>query len=92
MEYLIRRGMPQRTAHDVVGKLVRKALDRGVRLSDLTLEEFQAEDPSLDASIYDVLGVKHAVDSFVSYGSSGPAQVARQLADWKQKLARAAKR
>ena len=30
MEYLIRRGMPQRTAHGVVGKLVRKALDRGV--------------------------------------------------------------
>ena len=32
MEYLIRRGIPQRTAHDLVGRLVRKALDRGVRL------------------------------------------------------------
>ena len=47
MEYLIRRGMPQRTAHGVVGKLVRKALDRGVRLADLPLEEFQAADPEL---------------------------------------------
>jgi argininosuccinate lyase len=91
MESLIRRGMPQRTAHGVVGKLVRKAIDRGVGLSDLPLEEFQAADPSLDASVYDVLGVKHAVDSFVSYGSTAPAQVARQLLDWKQKLAGAAR-
>ena len=34
MEYLIRRGIPQRTAHGLVGQLVRKALDRGVRLAD----------------------------------------------------------
>ena len=41
MEYLIRRGIAQRTAHGMVGKLVRKALDRGVRLADLSLDEFQ---------------------------------------------------
>ncbi len=35
MEYLIRRGVPQRTAHGLVGRLVRKAMDRGVRLADL---------------------------------------------------------
>ncbi len=40
MEHLIRRGVPQRTAHGLVGRLVRKALDRGVRLSDLSLDEF----------------------------------------------------
>ena len=61
MEYLIRRGMPQRTAHGVVGGLVRKALDSGVRLSDLSVEEFKAADPSLDTSVYNVLGVEHAV-------------------------------
>ncbi len=41
MEYLIRRGVPQRTAHGLVGRLVRKALDRGVRLADLPLADFQ---------------------------------------------------
>jgi len=87
MEWLIRGGMAQRTAHGVVGKLVRKALDRGVRLSDLELSEFQAADPSLDASVYDVLGVEPAVRAFRSYGSTAPAQVAEQLLNWKQKLA-----
>jgi argininosuccinate lyase len=87
MEYLIGRGMAQRTAHGVVGKLVRLALDRGVRLLDLPLEVFTAADPGLDAGVYDVLGVEHAVQALVSYGSSAPAQVAEQLLNWKQKLA-----
>ena len=45
MEHLIRRGVPQRTAHGLVGRLVRKALDRGVRLADLSLEEFREAHP-----------------------------------------------
>lgn len=86
MEHLIRRGMPQRTAHGVVGRLVRLALDRGVRLSDLSLADFQAAEPSLDAGVYDVLGVENAIAAFVSYGSTAPAEVAEQIRVWKQKL------
>ena len=86
MEYLIMLGIPQRTAHGLVGRLVRKALDRGCRLSDLPLEEFQAEHPSLDRRVYDVLGVEQAVHAFVSLGSTAPEQVAQQTARWKQKL------
>jgi argininosuccinate lyase len=86
MEYLIRRGMPQRTAHGVVGRLVRVALDRGIRLADLALSEFQEADASLDAGVYEVLGVDNAIRSFVSYGSTAPAQVADQVLAWKLKL------
>jgi argininosuccinate lyase len=87
MEYLIGRGMPQRTAHTAVGKLVRKALDGGVRLADLPLEDFTAVDEGLDRRVFDVLGAERAVQAFVSYGSSGPAQVAEQITKWKRKLA-----
>ncbi len=87
MEALVRRGMAQRTAHETVGKLVRKALDRGVRLCDLTQQEFAAVDASLDESVREVLGVEQALAAFVSYGSTAPAEVARQLQTWKQKLA-----
>ena len=86
MEYLIRRGVPQRTAHGLVGRLVRKALDRGVRLSDLSLEEFREARPDLDASVYDVLGPEKAVAAMVSVGSTGPAQVAEQVRHWKEFL------
>ena len=87
MEYLIQRGIPQRTAHGLVGRLVRKALDRGVRLSDLSLEEFREAHPDLDASVYNVLGPEKAVAAMVSYGSTGPAQVREQVRRWKELLA-----
>ena len=86
MEYLIRRGMPQRIAHHLVGELVGKALAKGCRLSDLSAEEFQASHPDLDASVYDILGVEQAISAFVSYGSTAPSEVARQLHYWKAKL------
>ena len=86
MEYLIRRDVPQRTAHGLVGKLVRKAMDRGVRLSDLPLEDFTEAHAELDASVYDVLGVEKAVAAMTSYGSTGPEQVQRQIERWKVEL------
>ncbi len=86
MEYMISRGVPQRSAHGLVGQLVRLALDRGVSLAELSLEEFQAIDARLDKGVYEVLGAKQAVSAFVSYGSTSPKQVATQLAAWKTRL------
>jgi len=87
MEHLIRRGVPQRTAHGLVGRLVRKALDRDVRLKDLSLEEFRQAHPDLDESVYEVLGPDKAVAAMMSYGSTGPAQVQEQVRRWKELLA-----
>jgi argininosuccinate lyase len=78
--------MPQRTAHHLVGELVGKALAKGCRLADLSLEELQASHPDLDAGIYDILGVEKAVSAFTSYGSTAPREVERQLHYWKAKL------
>ena len=86
MEHLIGRGIPQRTAHGLVGRLVRKALDSGVRLADLPLQDFRQADAKLDESIYQVLGVDHAVAAMTSYGSTGPEQVKQQIARWKALL------
>ena len=86
MEHLIGRGVPQRTAHEIVGKLTRRAIDRGVRLSDLPLADFQEAHPALDSAVFGALGAERAVAAFVSYGSTAPAQVAKQVADWKARL------
>jgi argininosuccinate lyase len=86
MEWLIARGTPQRTAHHLVGALVGTAMERGVRLSDLSLADFQAVHPELDASIYQVLGVERAIEAFQSYGSTAPAEVDKQIARWQERL------
>jgi argininosuccinate lyase len=86
MEELIRRSMPQRHAHEIVGKLVRKAMDKGVRLVDLTADELKNVDAALDESVREALGVENAVPRFVSYGSTAPAEVAKQVQVWQEKL------
>ena len=86
MEELIRRGIPQRSAHEIVGKLVRKAMDKKVRLADLSAEEFKQVDAALDESVRQALGVENAVARFVSYGSTAPAEVAKQVQAWQERL------
>jgi len=87
MEFLIKQGVPQRTGHEIVGKLVRTALERGCRLADLSVDEFAAAHAALDARVFDVLGASNAVAAFVSYGSTAPTEVAKQVEYWKTKLA-----
>ncbi|HEY2826284.1 MAG TPA: argininosuccinate lyase [Pirellulales bacterium] len=86
MEELIQRGVPQRSAHEMVGKLVRLAMDKGVRLIDLTADELKQVDPKLDESVRKALGVENAVARFVSYGSTAPKEVEKQIQAWQAKL------
>jgi argininosuccinate lyase len=87
MEWLIQRGIAQRTAHHLVGQLVGKAMERGCRLADLKLDDFRSAEASIDESIYNVLGVERAINGFRSYGSTAPAEVRKQIDRWKKKLA-----
>ena len=86
MEYLIGLGVPQRSAHGIIGQLVAAAMKQGVPLSKLSLEEFQAAHALLDDKVYDLLGVERAVAAFSSYGSTAPEQVAQQVAAWRKQL------
>ena len=86
MEHLIKQGIPQRTAHHLVGSLVGTAKSQEKRLADLTDDEIQAAHPSLDGTIREVLGVAKAVQAYQSYGSSSPTQVRLQIARWREQL------
>lgn len=86
MEYLIKKGMPQRKAHHLIGELVRKAAEKPATLAELSLEEIQSCEPTLDDSVYDILGVKNAVNAFQSVGSTSPDRVSEQISAWKQRL------
>ena len=80
MEHLIMQGVPQRTAHEIIGRLVATAMKRGVPLAELPLEEFQAAHAvARQDACYEVLGVDRAVEAFTSYGSTNPEQVEHQL-------------
>jgi argininosuccinate lyase len=76
-----------RTAHEAVGGLVKECESRGCRLVDLPRERFEAVLPGKGGAVAGVLGVPNAVNAFQSYGSTAPAQVEQQLAEWKKRVA-----
>ncbi len=87
MEYLIRQGIPQRTAHEVVGHLVGLCEQLGCRcLADLPDAELSRAHPGLGPGVKNVLGVANAVGAFRSYGSTAPGEVEKQLRSWKERL------
>ncbi|MEX2308156.1 MAG: argininosuccinate lyase [Pirellulales bacterium] len=87
MEHLTMEGVPQRTAHEIVGRLVAIAMKHGVPLAGLTLDDFQSAHPSLNKTVYQLLGAGQAVEAFTSYGSTNPEQVEHQFALWRERLA-----
>lgn len=87
MEYLIKRGVPMRTGHEVVGGLVATAESKSCRLNELSLDEMREAHALIDNSVYDVLGTKNANGVLISYGSGGCGEVHKQLAMWTARLA-----
>ena len=61
-------------------------MDRGLPLSGLTADDFKQVDPSLDESLKTVLGTENAITRFVSYGSTAPKEVQKQIQVWQLRL------
>jgi argininosuccinate lyase len=78
-DLLVRRGMPFREAHGVVGGLVRLALERDVALSELDREDLARFTDLLDDEYYEVLGEGSWLDSKLSRGGTSAESVSRQL-------------
>ncbi len=90
-EHLVARGMPFRSAHEAVGKLVREAEARGCALADLPLETLRSADPGLDEDVRALLTPTAIVDAYRSAGSSARQQVGRALRRWARRLERGRK-
>jgi argininosuccinate lyase len=87
-DLLVRRGMPFREAHGVVGALVRKCVAEGRSLSDLSPAELAEQSEILDDEYYEVLGQSSWLESKVSEGGTSSASLARQIALAAATLAR----
>ena len=86
-DLLVRRGIPFREAHGVVGSLVRIAVESGRSLSELSREEIAAESEHLDAEFYDVLAGDRWLESKLSAGGTATARVTQQIAAAREAIA-----
>jgi argininosuccinate lyase len=78
-EWLVRQGVPFRSAHEAAGAAVRVAESRGIGLEELSDEELSAIHPELRADVREVLAVDGSIASRNTRGGTAPIQVAKQL-------------
>jgi argininosuccinate lyase len=86
MEYLIKQGVPMRTGHEVVGKLVRLCESKKCKLADLPLAELQQACDKIQTDVTNYLGVNNVVSRLSSFGSGGRTAVAERVAVWQERL------
>jgi argininosuccinate lyase len=86
-DLLVRKGVPFREAHGIVGGLVRDAVEGGGKLSDLTTEQLRARSEHLDDSFYEVLERGSWLESKRIAGGTGSVPLAAQLGEAREALA-----
>jgi len=87
-DYLVRKGLPFREAHEVAGRTVRYAMTHGKELGELSLEEFRQASPLIDKDAYEAITVEASLRARAATGGTAPEAVRRQLAEAKELVAR----
>ena len=86
-DYLVKKGLPFRDAHETVAHAVKIAIDRGVDLAELPLAELQALHAGIGADVAEVLTLRGSLNARQVLGGTAPAQVRLQLERHRQRLA-----
>nr|WP_321465904.1 argininosuccinate lyase [uncultured Desulfobulbus sp.] len=85
-DYLVKRNMPFRQAHGVVGRIVAVCQERDCELVDLSLAELQQHSALIEADIFSVLSVDGSINSRLSVGGTARVRVEESLARVEQQL------
>ena len=86
-DYLVKKGLPFRDAHETVAKAVRYAIGKGVDLSELPLDVLQEFHPDIAQDVYSVLTLQGSVESRQTLGGTAPDQVRYQIERHRTRLA-----
>ncbi len=85
-DYLVKKGVPFRDAHETVAHAVKTAIGQGVDLSELSLDTLQGFHPGIDASVHEVLTLRGSLNARNVLGGTAPAQVRLQIARHRARL------
>ncbi len=86
-DYLVKKGLPFRDAHEAVAHAVKVALQQGVDLAELPLATLQGFNPAIDADVFEVLTLRGSLAARNLLGGTAPAQVMAQVARHRARLA-----
>jgi len=85
-DYLVRKGVPFRDAHEVVGRAVHRGIELNKDLSQMSLKELQKFSKHIEQDVFEVLSLEGSVAARNHVGGTAPQQVANAVAQAKQWL------
>ncbi len=85
-DYLVKKGLPFRDAHEIVANAVKTAQTQGLDLSELSLKQLQAFSPQVTQDVFDVLSLKGSLYGRNILGGTAPAQVRLQISHHRKRL------
>jgi len=85
-DYLVKKGLPFRDAHEVVAHAVKDAIAEGLDLSELPLAKLQTYHPAIEQNVFDVLSLRGSLNARNILGGTAPEQVRAQVARHKARL------
>ena len=85
-DYLVRKGMPFRDAHETVGKVVVDSIGKGVELDQLPLEDFRSHSDLIESDVYTALALDATLDAKRVVGGTSRTTVATALAEARDRL------
>ncbi len=80
-DYLVRKGLPFREAHETVGTIVKECLRRGIRLDQMDLAEFRSIEPLIEDDVFGFISLEAVLAARTLAGGTAPARVAAALKD-----------
>ena len=86
-DYLVKKGVPFRDSHAIVGQMVAKAIERHKNLDEFTLEEFKACSPLIEEDIYKAISMETCVGDRKLKGGPAPERTRAEIADGRALLA-----
>ncbi len=85
-DYLTRKGLPFRDAHEVSGKIVGYAEDKGIELEDLEFKEIKKFSKLIEVDIFEYISVQGSIESRKSYGGTATDNVGKMITQAKRTL------
>ena len=85
-DYLVKKGLPFRDAHEVVAHAVKDAIAAGVDLSELPLATLQTYNPAIEQDVFEVLSLRGSLNARNLLGGTAPEQVRKQVARHQARL------
>jgi argininosuccinate lyase len=85
-EYLVRKGIAFKDAHEVIGSIVKHCNDKDINISDLSISELKGFSEKLEEDLYSLMNPETSISNKKTPGSTNPEFVKKEIAKWKKRL------